>query len=133
MVISEPPILLEHTSYFGGRHANKHITNQRSLQDGRPYYIYRFVLYQDGFDQKKSSGDTRSVTGAYLLPVGLKDQYRRSSAASRVINLGADGQAANDLMKIVLEDIVTGASNGIKCVNAIGEHCVVFTVNGDRN
>ena len=126
MVVLDPPILLERTSSFGGRHAVKQITNHGSLQDGRPYYIYRFLLYQDGFGQKRSMGDTRSVTGAYLLPVGLTDHYRRSCAAARIINLGSDGQPANVLMNIVSEDIVAGACNGIEYVNAIGELCVVF-------
>ena len=52
LVVLDPPILLERTSSFGGRHGDKQVTNQGSLQDGRPYYIYRFLLYQDGFGQK---------------------------------------------------------------------------------
>jgi len=70
--------------------------------------------------------DTRSVQGAYLLPLGLDQNFRQSWAAARLLSLGADGQPANKLMNLLLDDLTNGVTNGIESVNAFGERCVIF-------
>lgn len=81
----------------------KEITNQGTLEDGRPFYIYRFILYQDGFNRKKPLCDNRSVSGAYVLPVELNKYYRKPWAAVRFIDLDANGQSKNELMNPILK------------------------------
>lgn len=74
LFVSDASHMMEETSAFFCCLINDYITNKRTLQDRRRFYIYRFILYQDGFNQKKSLGNTRSVVGAYMLPVSL-NQY----------------------------------------------------------
>lgn len=47
-----------------------------------------------------------SVVLPCLLPVGLSHYYRSLSALSRFISLYGDGQAASDLMNILLGDML---------------------------
>ena len=61
--------------------------NKGTLPCGTPYYVYRVALYADGFQQHKSLTDVRSVTGVYMLPLGLPLELRRSKEAPRVITL----------------------------------------------
>ena len=49
------PKLLDNVSIFQTHHTDTRVTNQGTLEDGRKFYIYRFLLYQDGFQQKNQS------------------------------------------------------------------------------
>lgn len=46
--------------------------------------------------------------------------------ASKNNDLGEDGQTANNLMNIILDDIGNCIPNGIEWASASGEQCVVF-------
>lgn len=43
-----------------------------------------------------------------------------------VINLGVDGQATNDLMKILLDDVANGDENGFEYGKASVDQCAVL-------
>lgn len=60
-----------------------------------------------------------------MITVCFSKYYRKSWAAGRLINLGADWTSESDLMNIVLDDIANGVANGVECINALGAQCVV--------
>lgn len=70
-----------------------------SLQCGKPYILYHFSLYADGFKQMKSFSDTISVTGCYNLPLFPSSKSKKSSAAAHVISFVPHVQDAKDLGK----------------------------------
>lgn len=61
-----------------------------------------------------------------MLLVGLNQYYRRLWMSASVINVGRNGQTANDLMDIVLDDIAKSVANEIECIKRLGEQFVVF-------
>lgn len=82
--------------------------NERTIQDCRPFYIYLFLMYQDGLNQRKYLGDKSFVTGAYILPIGINQCCRISWVAACVFNISVDVQATNDLRTLILEYNVMG-------------------------
>ena len=102
------------------------ISNKGTSPDGTPYYIYRVALYADGFQQHKSLSDTRSVTGVYMLPLGLPLHLRRSSAATRVLTLIPDGKNARHVFKMIEDDLVQSASTGVDAVDPYGQRVRVY-------
>lgn len=100
--------------------------NHGTLSDGTPYYIYRFILYTDGFNQKKSLSDQRSVCGCYIMPAGLPQYCRCSSSSARVLTLGAHGQDPNELMECVVDDIAKGTVDGIEGFDPYGKKVKIF-------
>lgn len=104
--------------------------NKGILEDGTPFVVYRFALYADGFKQVKSLSDTRSVTGCYLLPLGLSSQSSKSPSAARVISLVPNGQEPNDVLNIVVDNVLDGSLNGFQTTDAYNRkvHCFLDMV-----
>jgi len=96
------------------------------LENGERFVVYRIALYADGFKQLKSLSDTRSVGGCYILPLGLPEENRRTSAAARVLTLTPDGQSLNDAMCQIVDDLVQGALQGVEGVDTYGRRVRVF-------
>lgn len=111
LVVSDNHQLMDGISVVGGRLINDNITNKGTLQDELPFYIYRVLLYDDGFNQKKSLGDIRPLVAAYMLAVGFNQFYRSLWAANSVINLSGDFQSANGLMNTVRVDIANSVAD----------------------
>lgn len=88
-------------------------------------FIYSF-LQQYCFHHKRPLGDTRSDKGAFLLRGGLKQYYGMSWSATHFINLCADGQAANEIMSLILEDISICIIKGINSINEWGKKRFVY-------
>ena len=104
----------------------KTVRNQGVLSNGTPYYIYRFILYTDGFKQKKSISDLRSVCGCYIMPAGLPQHCRCSSSSARIIKLGAHGQDSNELLEFVVDDIAKGCIHGLDGFDPYGRLVMIF-------
>ena len=100
--------------------------NRGTLPDGTPFYIYRLALYADGFQQFKSLTDVRSVTGVYMLPLGLPLELRRSSAASRVLTIVPHGQDERKVFKIIEEDLIKAGKEGVLAIDPYGNGVRVF-------
>ena len=83
-------------------------------------------MYADGFQQHKSMSDTRSVTGVYMMPLGLPLDRRRSSAATRVITLIPDGADERNVFNIIESDLVKAASQGCVAMDPYGNVVKVF-------
>jgi len=117
-----------HTPRYSGRTASEcpRVQNQGVMSDGTPYLVYRFILYTDGFKQKKSLSDRRSVNGCYMLPVGLPHRTKSSCLCVRTLSLGAYGQNPNDIMKHIIPDIIEGSTKGYTCIDAHGRKVRLF-------
>ena len=102
------------------------VKNRGVLDDGTPFVIYRFLLYSDGFKQKKSLSDKRSVCGFYILPLGLSHKSRATSECARILSLSSYGQDTNDVFNLIIDDIVRGSTEGIHTIDAYGNKVVVF-------
>ena len=104
-------------------------TNKGYLQDGTPYIVYRFFLYADGFHQKKSMSDKRSITGCYILPAGLPHQSRSTCTCVRTLTVAPDGIDTNEVLQHIVRDIVEGTVNGIDSYDAQGKKVRIFLDN----
>ena len=110
-----------HDAYDYGK-----VRNSGFLPDGSRYIIYRFALYMDGFKQKKSLRDQRSVGGCYILPLGLSVESRRGNAAPRVLTLCPDELEHSDVLQLVLEDISRAAKTGVDGFDPYGRRVRIF-------
>ena len=90
------------------------------------YYVYRFSFYADGFKKVKCLADSRSVTGCYLLPMGISLPRRSRATSSRILTLTPSGHDVNDFMDPIVEDIIRGVTNGIPGVDPEGKNVIIF-------
>ena len=104
-------------------------TNKGYLQDGTPYLVYRFFLYADGFQQKKSISDKRSITGCYILPAGLPHQAKSTCTCVRTLTVSPDGLDPNDVLRHIVDDIIEGTVQGIDSYDAHGRKVKIFLDN----
>ena len=109
-----------------GEEPTMNLCNTGKLQTGEDYLVYRFCLYADGFKQVKSLSDTRSVTGCYILPMGISLNSRTSSRSTRVLTLCPSGHDVNCLMDEILQDIVQGTVEGIRATDPYGRKVRIF-------
>ena len=100
--------------------------NVGTLDNGERFLVYRVALYADGFQQRKSTRQSKSVTGCYLLPLGLPDDERASPQAVRVITLGAHGQPVEDVLRTVLADLSEAARHGVHGIDPYGRKVRIF-------
>lgn len=96
------------------------------LSNGTTYLVYRVALYADGFRQHKSLSDTRSVSGCYMIPLGLSSSTRPSVAATRVLTFTPDGQDVNNALNFIMEDIARAAVEGIFGMDSYGKKVRIF-------
>ena len=94
------------------------------LEDGRNYFVYRFLLYTDDFEPFTSRKG--SFGGCYMLPLNLPPRKRGSYQAVRVIGLPPPGVSTNCVLRYIVQDIVRGSTEGFPTKNAEGEDVVVF-------
>ena len=122
--VSSMPIASSGAEY--GQHSRGRRDVCGTLQDGSRYFVYRFCLYADGFKQKKSLADTRSVTGCYIMPTGIYLNSRSSSSCTRVVTLCPTGHDVNNVMNVVMDDIIEGTVHGITAEDPDGNEIRIF-------
>ena len=102
------------------------VRNKGKLENGKPYLVYRFALYGDGFQQHKSLSDNREVGGCYMIPLGLPPEARRSSCATRIISLSPAGHSINEVFHLIHDNLVTGARTGFSGIDPFGRPVQIF-------
>lgn len=107
-----------------GRMSDKQTSSTGVLADGRKYFIYRFVLFWDGF--QVSEGGSKSVEGIYLVPLNLPSKYRSNSSAVRVLSLLPKPIPTSVVLDEILADIKLGMVEGITDYDANGEEITIF-------
>ena len=90
-----------------------------SLADGTKYATYRFALYADEFG-------TEGICGCYILLLGAAQHNRVSSAGVRVLSLVPKHQNVNKVLKVILDDILTGTIFGIPGHDPYGNRIQIF-------
>ena len=110
-----------HPSYQAQQRPNK-----GTLRCGTPFYVYRMALYADGFKQNKSLSDSRSVTGVYMMPLGIPAEDRRTCAVTRVITLVPHGLDMRKVFRLLEADLVKSATNGVEVIDPYGKRAKVF-------
>ena len=100
-----------------------YVPNKGILADGRKYYIYRFLLYTDGFNAHRSR--LGSMDGMYILPLGIPIDRRTEAGCLHKICLAPPGVSATDIMDEVIDDLAEGMRNGIE-VDDDGERALIF-------
>ena len=94
------------------------------LADGRPYVVYRFLLYCDGF--LPYAGRKGSMGGCYLLPLGVRPDVRARIGCLRRIALTPPGVSTNHILEAIIPDIVEGTAHGFPALDADGNETVIF-------
>lgn len=102
------------------------VRNNGRLPSGKPFVVYRFVIYADGFKKHKSLSDSRSVGGIYMLPLGASAETRRSISATRVIALAPHRHSPNEVYRIIHDDIIDGVKKGFEAVDPFGRPVQIF-------
>lgn len=91
---------------------------------GRPYVIYRFCLYHDGF--RVTEGKSASAEGIYMLPLNLPRQLRRGSPAVRVLSVTPPGSNVLEVFDAILNNVLKGATHGFPAVAPDGTTVQVY-------
>ena len=103
-----------------------HAPKMGVLENVERYFIYRVALYADGFQQSKSTRQSKSVGGVYLLPLGLPPALRNSAKSVRPLCLTPHGLPANDALNMVMEDLRVGATTGVIGTDPFGRPVRIF-------
>jgi len=96
-----------------------------TLQDGRRYFIYRYLLFADGFLTSMQS--QVSSEGIYIVPLNFPIQTRKSSSTGRVISAVPPGVSPCSIIRALFADILRGCTIGFPSVDAEGNELVLFT------
>ncbi len=107
-----------------GPEAFEPIISIGKLRNGEPYFIYRFLLFWDGFrlfTGKQASGD-----GVYMLCLNLPPTARSSSSAVRIISLTPPGVKLSAVLNRITPDLVRGMTEGILDIDAEGTKRRIF-------
>jgi len=95
-----------------------------TLHDGTPYFIYRILLYCDGFSQYNERKG--SAGGVYMIPLNLPCHVRSSRRGVRTISLAPPGVSTNAILHEIIGDIVHHSTHGLSMLDADGNHIRVF-------
>ena len=99
--------------------AEDYVPNSGYFEDGTRYYVYRMLLYTDGFNAHRSR--LGSMDGMYMIPLGIPLDRRTEAGCLHKICLAPPGVAATDIISVVIEDIVEGMTNGVEVEDEDGK------------
>jgi len=114
----------DHDFLRGSMHP--HRSNSGLLPDGTKYYIYRFVLFTDGFETSSSLYKKRSAGGIYIMPMGLPSQYRKAPRFIHTLAVSPPAVSAMAVISTFLPNIVQGSTQGFSTYTADGSKAKVF-------
>lgn len=97
-----------------------------NLNDGTPFYTYRVLLYCDDFKPRSALFPKGSVGGCYFVPLSTGIRRRRAGSSVRTISLTPTGVSTNHVLNHIIPDIVKGATEGFKTVDAGGKQVRMF-------
>ncbi len=97
------------------------ISSSGRLENGEQYFLYRFVLFWDGFEVTK--GKSAPGEGIYMTCLNLPPKARSSPKSARIISQCPPGVKSTAVFKIIQNDIVTGMTTRFKDFDANGRAC----------
>lgn len=83
--------------------------DQGLWDDGRRFYIYRFILYSYGFTATKAG----SIDGCNILPLGVPPDSRTLDGSIRRIWITLSGISSREMLLEVIKDVVKVSTEGI--------------------
>jgi len=104
----------------------REINDFGTLDDGRQYVIYRFLIYHDGFTVYRHRAVGGGVNGIYIIPLNFHGQGRNSTNTVRVVALTATDVSPFSVITELLADIQTGITEGFQGRDADGTLRTVF-------
>lgn len=81
------------------------------LKDGTRYYVYRFILYNDGFSPLTKPS---SLDGCYILLAGVPPSQRTPASCIRRLWLAPPGVSSRKVINLVVDDVLQASTHGIK-------------------
>ena len=100
--------------------------NSGKLKNGKAFKVYRMALYSDGFNPSTMGYCKDSVVGIYMVPLSQHPSLRSSASSIHVTSLARSKEAAHKILKIVIEDIIKGTTDGFESVDAFGNEVTIF-------
>ena len=95
------------------------VPNSGRLEDGTRYFVYRVLLYTDGFNAYRSRIGTKD--GMYMIPLGIPLDLRTEAGCLHKICLAPPGISATDLMEVLIADIIEGMTKGVEVEDHLGK------------
>lgn len=120
------PVLVRETPVNTSRSPKPKCRTTGLLPNGMRFYFYRLILYADDFNPRSSLFPKGSVGGMYMSPSSFSVRSRRSQTTIRTISVTPAGVSTNSVIDFIIEDLVTGCTDGFICVDAFGEQVTVF-------
>jgi len=100
--------------------------NRGVLQDNSPYFVYRYLLYADGFTPQQTKSTKGEVCGIYMLPVGIPSAKKNFTRNVHCISATPRGVSSNTVLHAIVPDIVRGCTEGFKTRTPYGAQVTVF-------
>ncbi len=100
------------------------VSSQGTLSSGERYFIYRFLLFWDGFEM--TSGKQASGDGFYLTCLNIPQKARSSPNSVRIISLTPPGIKRDVVFKNIQDDIIRGMTEGFSDYDADGMQIRIF-------
>ncbi len=94
-----------------------------TLEDGRSYFIYRFLLFSDGFNTFQSRPG--SMDGVYIVVLGIPTLKRNPASCIRKVCLCPPGTDVNHIIEKIIDDLMLGSTIGT-AVRHNGKEIVIF-------
>ncbi len=88
------------------------------LDSGEPYFIYRIVLFWDGFNIQE--GKSASGEGVYMLCLNTPEKSRATKNAVRILTLTPLGVKSVAALQKLLDDVLESATEGVGDYDADG-------------
>ncbi len=118
MYVKEIRLMEAHSGRRGAQMSSP-VSSLGTLSTGELYFVYRFVLYWDGFEVQ--TGREASGEGIYLMCLNFPTDSNRTPNDVRVISLTPPGVKADTVLRAILGDLVEGMTNGYVDVDACGK------------
>ena len=90
---------------------NSYSPSKGTLPDGRKYVVYRFLLYNDGFNAFRAKSG--SMGGFYILLLGFPPNGRMEHHCVRKISVAPPDASAGETLETIQDDIIKGMTEGI--------------------
>ncbi len=116
--------LLQQHSGARGPDKNAPTSSIGILDNGEHFFIYRFILFWDGFQMY--AGRQASGEGIYMLCLNIPPKQRKTPDAVRVLSLTPPGVKSAVVLSHILSDIIQGMTVGFLDVDADGVRRRIF-------
>lgn len=105
---------------------NSHCMTVVHLKNGTPYYVYRILLYSDEFTAWSHLFSHGSVSGVFLIPLGLYMMGWRTFCVILTLCLSPDGFSSNPGFNHIIGELKTAGTRVVPIIDTLKRKCVIF-------